>query len=331
MRTRTGNSNYDSDTNSYLNRSTLQERHMSFPEDAVYIEAASEAPSSPGWRESRLRNIGSSNSNLRVLSSPADETQPFVTSPLRSYGAIRTNSINGVIPSLSRQNPRSSSVNSWIFSSSSIAPGERRPSLFGTLRRRPSAYDSPLAKRFADGDDHTAEKINGVRVWYSSFQSIDWLHDAVHFLSSLRCNTLILLQIKDISRLRRLRRRKSWRGRLVILLDRFSGWFIVSAIGFLSALVAFLIVRSESWLFDLKEGHCIQGWWKSRSQCCSYEESRSFLPKDSCNSWQTWDQMFHLDDRDPWHIHWAMEYLSYIVMAVGDSARTRVDLLIAIS
>lgn len=49
-----------------------------------------------------------------------------------------------------------------------------------TLKRTPSTYDPPLVDTMSEErDDTEASRINGVRVWYSSFTSIDWLHDAV--------------------------------------------------------------------------------------------------------------------------------------------------------
>jgi hypothetical protein len=154
------------------------------PEDSAYADAVSEAPSSPAWRDSRLRGIGTSRSQL--LSVEDAEREPLTANSFRLYGATRTASMTGPTtnrPSGPLERNRSFSGGSRKFSSASLSAlfGDRgtRPSFFATLKRRTSAYDSPLAKRFIDGDDNTAEKINGVRVWYSSFQSIDWLHDAV--------------------------------------------------------------------------------------------------------------------------------------------------------
>lgn len=49
-----------------------------------------------------------------------------------------------------------------------------------TLKRTPSTYDPPLDDTRSDElDDTEAARVNGIRVWYSSFTSIDWLHDAV--------------------------------------------------------------------------------------------------------------------------------------------------------
>jgi hypothetical protein len=47
------------------------------------------------------------------------------------------------------------------------------------LKRTPSTYDPPLDSMRGHVDDTKAARANGIRVWYSSFTSIDWLHDAV--------------------------------------------------------------------------------------------------------------------------------------------------------
>jgi hypothetical protein len=48
-----------------------------------------------------------------------------------------------------------------------------------TLKHSSSTYDPPLDDARGDVDDMEAARVNGIRVWYSSFTSIDWLHDAV--------------------------------------------------------------------------------------------------------------------------------------------------------
>ena len=65
-------------------------------------------------------------------------------------------------------------------------------------------------------------------------------------------NIVVVQQIKDSARLLRLRRRRSPRGKARAAADRSIGWIIVTLVGLLTALVAFLIVRSEQLLFDLK-------------------------------------------------------------------------------
>ena len=103
-----------------------------------------------------------------------------------------------------------------------------RTSSYFTSQRPISAYDKPVIEQ-EETDREGAVKTNGIRVWYSSFTSIDWLHDA----------------IKDSARQSALRRRKSKRGKFRRQLDRSIGWLTVTIIGFLTAIIAFVIVRSE--------------------------------------------------------------------------------------
>lgn len=42
----------------------------------------------------------------------------------------------------------------------------------------------------------------------------------------------------------------------------------MSIVGFLTAIIAFGIVRLEQWLFDIKEGRCLDGWHKAKRFCC---------------------------------------------------------------
>jgi len=123
-------------------------------------------------------------------------------------------------------------------------------------------------------------RVNGIRVWYSSFSSVDWLHDA----------------IKYSMRLYRLRRHKSVRGRMRNAVDRFMGWITVTIVGFLTAITAFLIVRSEQWLLDIKYGYCVSGWWKARRFCCPVlSDARTFAlgaSTETCSTWLSWGEAF---------------------------------------
>lgn len=160
-----------------------------------------------------------------------------------------------------------------------------------------------------------------------------------------------LEQIKDSRRMLRLRRRKSIRGRLSNALDRATGWVVVTIVGLLAALVAFAIVRSEQWLFDLKEGHCTDGFFKAKRFCCPlavdsdmrvtngtlslnpidlflnplkiYRESSNpsqlhpQLPED-CGAWETWAELFDPSDWSRISLaSWITEYVSYIVVAIA--------------
>jgi len=178
-----------------------------------------------------------------------------------------------------------------------------RPSIFRS-QRPISAYDAPLGRPGeADLDTESVVRANGIRVWYSSFSSVDWLHDA----------------IKDSMRMYRLRRQKSVRGRMRNVVDRFMGWIIVTIVGFLTAITAFLIVRSEQWLFDIKYGYCISGWWKARRFCCPVlSDARTFAlgaSTETCSTWLSWGEAF-TGPRASQISQTLVERASYLLLAV---------------
>lgn len=181
-------------------------------------------------------------------------------------------------------------------------------SRLSTAVERPiSAYDAPFTTGPLSAGLPLSDmdaKINGVRVWYSSFSSVDWLHDA----------------IKDSLRFAKLRRRKSLKAKVRLLIDKSLGWIIVTIVGFLTAIVAFLVVRSEQWLFDLKEGYCRDNWWKAKRYCCPpVDESVVMLPdtfnEGSCSAWKPWSETFHLKPEDA--LATVVNYLSYTTVALG--------------
>ncbi|TFK85536.1 hypothetical protein K466DRAFT_588014 [Polyporus arcularius HHB13444] len=279
-------------------------------------------PSTTDWRRQRLLQIGNPSA------STSSETAAEETSSLRPHPQLRSTSY-GTLPASTRTggskqrqpfrarhalgalpsilipkgrytNPPTPSVDS---------PRSLRTSRFFATQRPISAYDKPVL----DSDNAEAEggvNTNGVRVWYSSFTSIDWLHDA----------------IKDSARLSALRRRKSRRGRLRRHLDRAVGWIAVTIVGVLTAFIAFAIVRSEQWLFDIKEGYCTQGILKAKRFCCPVQDDEllrrapAFLTlgvEAECPAWRTWGEYFTpMADRADWlHVE-AIEYVVYTVIAI---------------
>ena len=257
-------------------------------------------PSDTTWRRQRLLHIGS----LQTLSPDQQAQGATETSPIihRRPTLQKTHSSYGTLPHTKPKRPGfrvrhglpplpdlrlpSRAAHSVSNSPTQLYGTLDRPSLFRT-QRPISAYDAsfpPLDARPGEQDLATESvvRVNGIRVWYSSFSSIDWLHDA----------------IKDSTRLYRLRRRKSVRGRMRIAGDRLMGWIIVTIVGFLTAVAAFLIVRSEQWLFDIKYGYCVDGWWKARRFCCPIaSEARTFAlgalhEPETCKAWVTWGEAF---------------------------------------
>ncbi|KAI9450294.1 chloride channel [Lactarius psammicola] len=255
-------------------------------------------PSDTTWRRQRLLHIGSA----QALSTgpeaqgtgeatPFAHRRPVLQKSHSSYGTLPPFSPNKsgfrkrhglpALPSLHLPGRRAPSVPN---SPTPRHEGFDRPSIFRT-QRPISAYDAPPSDSKpgeSDSDTEGVVRANGIRVWYSSFTSVDWLHDA----------------IKDSTRLYRLGRRKSVRGRMHKATDRFMGWVVVTIVGFLTAVVAFLIVRSEQWLFDIKYGFCATGWWKARRFCCPFTSERQSFnfalggSDEICNAWVPWGNAF---------------------------------------
>lgn len=69
---------------------------------------------------------------------------------------------------------------------------------------------------------------------------LDWINDS----------------IKDAYRVKALRARKDFRGRLYAWFDGAQGWILVAIIGFIVACLAFFVDVTENVLFDYKEGYC---------------------------------------------------------------------------
>lgn len=246
------------------------------------------------WRRQRLLNIGvdPSSPNAREttpLSSSVSNSASYGTlpNPKRFLTGRFRSKKSPSLPPIEISSARShSGPRSW-------SPNNDRSLLWRT--KTISAYDAPSSAFKASEIGFLADsrfsdtKLNGVRVWYSSFSSVDWLHDA----------------IKESSRLWRLQSRKSTRGRLFNALDRSVDWITVTIVGFLTAIVAFFIVRGEQWLFDLKEGICLDGWWRSRS---------------FCNKWESWAGVFGVDEQgNAEHLGpkaWLVEYIIYTMFAV---------------
>ncbi|RAO71095.1 uncharacterized protein BHQ10_007107 [Talaromyces amestolkiae] len=122
----------------------------------------------------------------------------------------------------------------------------------GTLRRsrhhsrRPSARFVPGQRTQAQPDDTPKDWNEDVmqgssyldeRLWYDQFTSIDWVHDS----------------IKDGIRLRELRSRKDFKGRMLALFDGAQGWILVALIGCITAAIAYFVDIADKHVFELKD------------------------------------------------------------------------------
>lgn len=83
------------------------------------------------------------------------------------------------------------------------------------------------------------------RVWYDQFTSTDWVHDT----------------IADSHRVKALRSRKDFRGRVLVALDGAQGWILSALSGVIIALIAYTVDVAESTVFDFKDGYCARAWY----------------------------------------------------------------------
>ncbi|KAI1176339.1 chloride channel [Nemania sp. FL0916] len=104
------------------------------------------------------------------------------------------------------------------------------------------------------------------RIWYDQFTCTDWVHDG----------------IADADRMKRLRRRKDWWGRLIVLFDGAQGWILSAVVGVLVALLAYCVDLAETTVFDFKDGYCANAWYLREKRCC---------PHGPCTAWRSWSEV----------------------------------------
>ncbi|KAL8775303.1 MAG: hypothetical protein Q9209_000310 [Squamulea sp. 1 TL-2023] len=126
------------------------------------------------------------------------------------------------------------------------------------------------------------------RVWYDQFTSTDWVHDS----------------IADAFRLRDLRSRKDFRGRLYAWFDGAQGWILVAIIGIITASLAYFITITETSIFELKEGFCTGEWTLNKRTCCNGEED--------CSAWQSWGRRMGWDGSNREWIDF-MIYVAFVI------------------
>ncbi|SPO29570.1 related to chloride channel protein [Ustilago trichophora] len=247
----------DNDTESHnpgLSISTRPNPHNHLPEHADRHNVYRSAPSTARPRLAGRRTM-SAKSEVRRLSSlfvPPNAEQPDNAGP--SPSSSRLGFLTKAIPSALSASASISSLTeplSPIRSFYGGLTGQRAP---GSRKRRKQHLRSYDDAKFEDEMNLPGSGGNGIRVWYESYTTIDWIHDA----------------IKESSRLRRIRNLKGIRGLAVNSWDRLQGWIIVTITGVITALIAGCIVKSEAVLFDLKDGYCARDWRLAKRFCCPY-------------------------------------------------------------
>ncbi|KAF2448697.1 hypothetical protein P171DRAFT_218030 [Karstenula rhodostoma CBS 690.94] len=131
------------------------------------------------------------------------------------------------------------------------------------------------------------------RVWYNQFTSIDWTAST----------------ISDAYRVKALRNRKDFWGRVSAWFDGAQAWLLVAIIGVLTALVAYFVNMAESTLYDWKEGYCTKRWYKSRKFCCD--------GASICEDWLHWSRVIGSDRLDTVTTQFAAFVVGVIVLALA--------------
>lgn len=128
------------------------------------------------------------------------------------------------------------------------------------------------------------------RVWYDQFTSTDWVHDS----------------IADAYRIKALRSRKDFRGRLENFVDGSQGWLLSALVGCIVATIAYIVDVSETPFFDLKDGYCSRAWYLSRVRCCVGED---------CAAWRSWSDVITI----PGMSARSTEFFIYVTLVVAIS------------
>ena len=154
-----------------------------------------------------------------------------------------------------------------------------------------AALSSNGAYTLANGnlEDSRASLYQDERVWYDQFTSTDWVHDS----------------IADAFRVKEMRSRRDFRGRLWAWFDSAQGWIIVAIIGCITATIAYFVDVSEATIFDFKIGYCMDGWYFSQRKCCMHELA--------CDRWMSWSQLLTTPSMDNKWVDYAA-YVSYTVL-----------------
>jgi chloride channel 3/4/5 len=249
---------------------------------------SSRTPTSPTATFRPLRHGRSSDTNLTrhhatersSLLGNQHHSQSYASMPGSGLGTPRPHSVrhNSQLPTSRRlrHHERQNSFSQRLVS----ALGERGTSLENSMQASmPSLFQHD-------------------RVWYDQFTSTDWVHDS----------------IADAFRVKALRSRKDIRGRIAAWFDGAQGWILVAIIGILTAFLAYLVNITESTLFDLKQGYCTKGWYRSKKSCCA--------GATICDDFVHWSRVMRSDRMDRVHSQYAAFVVSVIVLSTASCVLT---------
>ncbi|KAL2140763.1 hypothetical protein VTI28DRAFT_3277 [Corynascus sepedonium] len=206
---------------------------------------------------------------------PPDERSPLLGGATRT-SRIRIHSAHGSprVPALSRNQSYADSLKSIRH------------------HNRGNSWGTRLINAFSDRQESSMADSRGSlypddRVWYDQFTSTDWVHDS----------------IADAYRVKALRSRKDFWGRVYVLFDSAQGWLLSALVGFIVAVLAYVVNVSEATVFDFKDGYCARGWLINEKKCC---------PHGPCTDWRDWGEVLK---GFPFGERWT-EYVAYILAVI---------------
>ncbi|KAF2144212.1 uncharacterized protein K452DRAFT_296433 [Aplosporella prunicola CBS 121167] len=228
------------------------------------------APPSPVARRHKSTRPSDSDLRSHIFNRGADETSSLLRHRDNDHGGYLTvpDTTPGTPrPYVGRHNsgslrlPRNHSRNH----SRRLSFSSRLVNALGVERRQAMEASLQEARHSVFRDD---------RAWYDQFTSTDWVHDS----------------IADAFRVKGLRNRKDFRGKLQSWFDGAQGWILVAIIGVLTAFVAYLVNSTETILFDCKSGYCKTHWLYNKKSCCS--------GASTCDDWESWARLLSGDRFD---------------------------------
>lgn len=212
-------------------------------------------------RNSSIRNYSATHTPPRAM---ADEMTPLMTSSVEHTSYGNSNATPTPITPRQRIRRQRSRGTTWLHHSRTGSFGGHVSRILGGVSR-----DDTL-----DSDEMLKSSLVDDRAWYDQFTSTDWVHDS----------------IADAFRVKELRSRRDFRGRLIAAFDSCQGWLLVALIGCVTAGVAYLIDVTEAFVFDAKTGYCTASWYYSKRQCCGGAEA--------CDEWMRWSALMHSDGQE---------------------------------
>src|SRR5579871_3676069 len=265
---------------STVNSSVLRDDDENESQDRIFDLGSPETPASPVWPR-RTR----STRTLEEYHGPIDENSSLLgrhDGASKPYRSIASTTPGTPKPPPQRRHSRTGSV--------------RLPRTFS----RTGSFSARLVNALsaeAPTDQHIDHNLSqskesmyiNDRVWYDQFTSTDWVHD----------------NIADAFRVKALRNRKDFRGRVIVMFDAVQGWILVAIIGCITAMLAYFITRTEGILFELKEGYCSYAWYLNRKKCCN--------GATECDLWNNWSNVVLSDTLGS---RW-VDYAAYVLSVLG--------------